>query len=55
LRGVLAKLADTSSVEKDNRYVLPIDDRADRLPPAVWIAILGGIALLVAIGYWALR
>jgi eukaryotic-like serine/threonine-protein kinase len=55
LRRVLAKLADASSVEKDNRYVLPIDDRADRLPPAVWIAILGGIALLVAIGYWALR
>lgn len=55
LRGVRSKLADASSVEKDNRYVLPIDDRADRLPPAVWIAILGGIALLVVIGYWALR
>jgi serine/threonine protein kinase len=55
LRGVLSKLDEAAPVEKDDRYVLPIDDRADRLPPAVWIAILSGIAALVAIGYWALR
>lgn len=55
LRGILSKLDVATTVEKNDRYVLPIDERVDRLPPAVWIAIGGAIVTLLGIGYWAFR
>lgn len=55
LRGVLSQLGDDGPAGKSHSYMLPIDDRADRVPPTVWIAILAAMAALAAIVYWALR
>ena len=55
LRAALPRLADETPEAKQAGYVLPIDDRADRVPMAVWVAVGVGLVVLLALLYWALR
>lgn len=54
LRGVAAKLAEATS-GKGEGYLLPLDDRADRVPAPVWLAIGLALALFAAVLFWAVR
>ena len=55
LRSALSRLDEDARGGRTDDYVLPIDDKADRVPPVVWIAAGGGMAVLAALAYWALR
>ena len=39
---------------RDGEYLLPVDDAADRTPPAVWGALVLGAATVVAVAWWLL-
>jgi serine/threonine protein kinase len=54
LRSALGRLNENALGGRTDDYVLPIDDAADRVPAVVWIAAAAGIAVLGALGYWAL-
>ena len=55
LRSALSRLDEGAPGGRNDDYVLPIDDSADRVPGVVWAAGAGVIAILVAVVYWALR
>lgn len=38
--------------ERDEAFLLQVDDAADRVPAAVWLAALTGVAALAAVIYW---
>ena len=38
--------------ERDEAFLLPVDDAADRVPAAVWLAAVTGVASLAAVIYW---
>jgi serine/threonine protein kinase len=42
-------------VDRGGDYLLPVDDAADRIPAAVWIAVVVGLATLAGIARWLLR
>ena len=46
---------DATSRPGDPTFQLPVDDEADRLPPAVWAAMVTGLAGFAAIAWWSLR
>lgn len=55
LSAELRKVASALEVRPEERpgdYLLPVDDEADRVPPMVWIAALGGIAILGGAIWW---
>jgi serine/threonine-protein kinase len=54
LRGVLSAL-DHRAGENARNYVMPVDDRADRTPPAVWLAGSAAIMVVAALVWWSLR
>jgi eukaryotic-like serine/threonine-protein kinase len=54
LRAAAAHLAADAPAAKTVDYMLPVDDRADRVPAMVWVAVAVGVALLMAIAYWAM-
>ena len=54
LRSAFSRLDVGTTGGRTDDYVLPVDDRVDRVPVLVWCAVAGGLALLVAMGYWAL-
>ena len=54
LRAALSRM-DEAAPGRNDDYVLPVDDKADRVPAVVWLAGLGGMAVLAAFAYWALR
>lgn len=54
LRPVLGRLDADGPGGRTDDYILPIDDRADRVPAVVWIAGGTGIAALAALAYWVL-
>ena len=54
LRSAAAHLAADAPGARTDDYMLPVDDRADRVPPMVWLAVALGVVVLVAIAYWAL-
>lgn len=51
LRNILATLDDRAH-QRPVDYVLPVDDAADRVPVAVWLAAAAGIVVLVALLWW---
>lgn len=51
LRKVAVAL-DVRAEKHADDYLLPVDDDADKVPPMVWIAGAGGVALLVLALYW---
>ena len=55
LRAALPRLAEESAPAKAEGYMLPVDDRADRVPAGVWLAVTGGVVVLGGLLYWALR
>jgi serine/threonine protein kinase len=55
MRSALRRLDADAPGGRNDEYVLPIDDRADQVPTAVWLVGAGGIAVLAAVAYWALR
>jgi serine/threonine protein kinase len=52
LRGIAATL-DIRSPRRDGDYLLPVDDEADRVPAAVWMAGAAGLLVVAAIVWWA--
>lgn len=54
LRGVAAGL-DLRSPKRDADYLLPVDDAADKVPAAVWMAALAALVLVAAIIWWATK
>lgn len=55
LRAALPRLAEDTPESKRVGYMLPIDDRADRVPMGVWVTVGLGLAVLLSLVYWALR
>ena len=54
LRGLAATL-DIRSPKRDSDYLLPVDDAADRIPGAIWMAGAGAMLVGAAIVWWALH
>lgn len=54
LRGVLSTLTPHVA-EEESTYVLPVDDRADKMPASVWLAGVATAAVVAAIVWWALK
>ena len=54
LRSVAASL-DVRTAEPSGDFLLPVDDEADRTPPAVWLAGLAGVAAVAALLWWLAR
>ena len=52
LRGIAATL-DIRTPKRDSDYLLPVDDEADKIPGAVWMAGLVGLLVVAAIVWWA--
>ncbi len=55
LRSALSRLDEDAPGGRNDDYILPIDDKADRVPPLVWTAGVGVVVILAAVVYWALR
>ena len=51
LRNILSVLDDRAH-QRPIDYVLPVDDAADRVPPAVWLTAAAGIVVVVALLWW---
>lgn len=54
LRGLAATL-DIRSPTRDADYLLPVDDAADKVPVAIWLAAAAAVVVVGAIIYWAMR
>lgn len=54
LRGVATKLT-AGSAERPSDYLLPVDDAADKVPVAVWLAGAAALAALAALVWWGVR
>ena len=52
LRKVGAALDIRAERKQTDDYLLPVDDEADRVPPRVWLAVLGGVAILGTAVWW---
>ena len=52
LRKVGAALDIRAERKQTDDYLLPVDDEADRIPPMVWLAALGGVAILGTAVWW---
>ena len=52
LRKVGATLDLRAERKQTDDYLLPVDDEADRVPPMVWLAALGGVAILGTAVWW---
>lgn len=50
-----AALLDASVGQGTGGYVLPVDDRADTVPPAVWLAVAASIAGAAVVAWWSLK
>ena len=50
LRSVVPALQ--TRLDHSGDYLLPVDDEADKVPVAVWIVVLLGVAAVVAIAWW---
>jgi serine/threonine-protein kinase len=46
---------DVRSDERSGDYLLPVDDEADKVPLLVWIAGIGGVAVMAALLWWTVR
>ena len=51
LRQVIPAL-ETKTADVGGDYLLPVDDEADKVPPMVWVASAGGMALLALAVWW---
>jgi len=54
LRGIVSAL-DRRAGENASSYVMPVDDRADRTPAAVWLAGGAAITVVAALVWWTLK
>jgi serine/threonine protein kinase len=54
LRGLAATL-DIRSPARDADYLLPVDDAADKVPMAIWLAAAAAVVVVGAIIFWAMR
>jgi serine/threonine-protein kinase len=52
LRRVGATLDFRAERRQPDDYLLPVDDEADKVPPMVWAAALGGVAILGTAVWW---
>ena len=55
LRKVAVALDVRAEKQHSDDFLLPVDDEADKVPPMVWLAGAGGVALLLAALWWSLR
>jgi serine/threonine protein kinase len=54
LRSVALAL-DVRSDERSGDYLLPVDDEADKVPLAVWIAAIAGVVVLAALVFLSMK
>jgi eukaryotic-like serine/threonine-protein kinase len=54
LRSVISSL-EAAPQDQGGSYVLPVDDGADRMPMAVWLAGLAAAVTVAAIVWWTLK
>lgn len=48
----VAPALDVRTLERDSDYLMPVDDEADKVPAAVWLAAAGAIAVLATAVWW---